>query len=529
MEGRWVSERTALDAFRDALLLRIGATRYATWFGPVGLGAKDNPSGAACIVVTCDPGAADATVTVETGSPFEQSLIRRQFHAEVEAAAKDSLGETARVHYAVAATAPQQTPKARGRRSHAPAPTLSAPHVDVASAAEVRKPAEARQPVEKLLPEEASQVAEAPQPAVLAAPMVEAAVVEAAPTPPTKSRPVDPLEGWVVGEGNAPATRLCQRVIAGHVVASPTLLWGPSGVGKSHLLRLVTDGVRKRQRRRRVLHVTADQFLRGFVEAARGGGFPSFRQKHQGADVLLVDDVQQLIGKPRTLEEFRQTLDAAIEAGAQIILTADRGPAELRDLGPEIASRLAGGLAVEVATPDADMRERLVLQAAKRVGLDLPAATARALACRLVGGGREAQGAVNRIALIHDTFASVLDEALAQRVADDTNRLSSPPVRLADIQRAVSEVCHVDLKTLRSDKRTKAVTEPRMLAMWLSRKMTGSAWSEIGDYYHRKSHSTVIAAHKRVEQLLSAKEPKRITAGDLGETIRRIEAALRCG
>lgn len=512
MEGRCVSERTAHEAFHEALVRRIGATRFATWFSAAG-----NTSGAAGIVVTCDPGSADATVTLQTGSPFEQSLLRRQFHAEIESAAKDSLGETARVVYTVAATPQKQAPKARTRRTDASVVAPAKPHSEV------------RQPVEKLLPEETPQIAEAHHPAILAAPVANAPIAHTTPVVPVKQRPVDLLDGWVVGEGNAPATRLCQRVIAGDVVASPALLWGPSGVGKSHLLKLVAEGVRGRHRRRRVLHVTADQFLRGFVEAARGGGFPSFRQKHQGADVLLVDDVQQLIGKTRTLEEFRQTLDAAIEAGAQVILTADRGPAELRELGPEIASRLAGGLAVEVATPDADMRERLVQQAAKRVGLDLPEATARALACRLVGGGREAQGAVNRLALIHDTFASVLDETLAQRVADDANRLSSPPVRLADIQRAVSEVCHVDLKTLRSDKRTKAVTEPRMLAMWLSRKLTGSAWSEIGDYYHRKSHSTVIAAHNRVEQMLSAKEPKRIAAGDLGETIRRIEAALRCG
>ncbi|CAN0363854.1 unnamed protein product, partial [Ectocarpus sp. 4 AP-2014] len=109
----------------------------------------------------------------------------------------------------------------------------------------------------------------------------------------------------------------------------------------------------------------------------------------------------------------------------------------------------------------------------------------------------------------------------------DTNRLSTPPVRLADIQRAVCGVFEVDAKTLRSDKRTKAVTEPRMLAMFLARKMTGSPWSEIGDYFGRRSHSTVIAAHRRVEKLLASSEPTRLVAGDLGETIRRVEAALR--
>lgn len=303
------------------------------------------------------------------------------------------------------------------------------------------------------------------------------------------------------------------------------LLWGPSGVGKSHLLRLVADGLRARKRR--VLSITAEQFLRGFVDAARGASFPSFRQKHQGVHVLLIDDVQQLLGKKRTLEEFRQTIDSLIETGAQIVLTADRGPNELRELGPELSSRLAGGLSVEIAMPDVAMREQLARQAAERIELDLPEATARALACRLLGGGREVSGAINRMALLHETFETPLDERLANQVADDTNRLSTPPVRLADIQRAVCNVFDVDAKTLRSDKRTKAVTEPRMLAMYLARQKTGSPWSEIGDYFGRRSHSTVIAAHKRVEKLLAGPEPKQLIAGELGETIRRIEAALR--
>ncbi|WP_197526181.1 DnaA/Hda family protein [Botrimarina colliarenosi] len=490
-------ERTAGDSFRDALRQQIGATRYSTWFAESAFAEGVHvAAGTVGIAVSFDRGAADPTVTLTTASSFEQSLLRRQFRVEVEAAAHAAFGPAAQVAFEVQTLTAQPAPTNSTKQAAATKPTADCPATSA-----IPSPAEP-------IPAKTSPSPTKP-------------IARSAP------RPVDPLEGWVVGESNAPATRLCQRLIAGDFVASPVLLWGPSGVGKSHLLRAVAEGVRSRHRRRRVLLITAEQFLRGFVDAARGGGFPSFRQKHQGADLLLVDDVQQLIGKTRTLEEFRQTIDAAIEAGAQVVMTADRGLNELRELGPEIASRLAGGLAVETPLPDALIREGLVRQAAERVGLDLPEATARALACRLVGGGREAQGAVNRMALIHDTFASALDEALAIRVADDANRLSTPPVRLADIQRAVCGVCGVDLKMLRSDKRTKSVTEPRMLAMWLSRKMTGSAWSEIGEYYGRSSHSTVIAAHRRVETLLAKGEPTRLVSGDLGETIRRIEAALR--
>ncbi|QDT69216.1 Chromosomal replication initiator protein DnaA [Planctomycetes bacterium MalM25] len=333
------------------------------------------------------------------------------------------------------------------------------------------------------------------------------------------------MRGWVVGESNAAATRLCQRLVRGEPGPSPVLLWGPSGVGKTQLLKGVADGYRARKKR--VLAITAEQFLRGFVEAARGGGFPSFRQKYQGVDLLQIDDVQLLLGKARTLEELRQTIDSLIEAGAQIVLTADRGPNELRELGPEISSRLAGGLSVEVAMPNVEMRQQLALDAAERIDLQLSKEAARALACRLIGGGREISGAINRMALLHETFDTPLDQRLATKVADETNRLSTPPVRMSDIQRAVCGVFGVDSKTLRSDKRTKSVTEPRMLAMFLARKLTGNPWSEIGEFFGRRSHSTVIAAHRRVETLLASDEPTRLVAGELGETIRRVEAALR--
>lgn len=456
------------EAFGEALRRRIGDQRFATWFANALNVDSDAKGGVTILVERADNG----RVQLMTDSTFEQGLLRRQFQTEFVDAAVETLGEAAQIVYGLRETSPTVTK---------PAP------------------------------------ASVPRPRV---------VVEETPKPSPKPS-VRPMEGWVVGEGNAPATRLCERLIAGGVAPSPVLLWGPSGVGKTQLVRLVCEGIRARRRSVRVLSLTGEQFLRGFVEAARGGGFPSFRQKHQGADVLLIDDVQQLLGKTRTLEEFRQTIDAAIEAGAQIVLTADRGPTELRDLGPEIASRLAGGLSVEVPMPDAMMREQLVKQAAQRVGLDLPEATARVIAGRLQGGGREVSGAIHRMALLHETFASPLDEQLAQQVADDTNRLSTPPVRLADIQRAVCDVCGIDSKVLRSDKRTKAVTEPRMLAMWLARRMTGSAWSEIGDFFGRRSHSTVISAHRRMEKLIASPEPTRLVAGELGETVRRVEAALR--
>lgn len=473
-----IATLSPIDRFRETLRLRLGPTRFATWF---------DGGSAAVAIRLADSADGPPRIRLACPSAFEQLLLRRQFQADADAAAAAVLGPGARCLFTVA---------------DAEQPVDGVPEAVPASG-----------------PTSASIASSAPP----ASP-----VPVGAPRSPQPLQPVaDPLADWVSGEASAPAERVVRRLVGGQPTASLVLLWGPSGCGKSHLLRAIAQGTRARRQRRRVLSITAEAFLRDFVEAARGGGFPSFRQKHLGVDLLLVDDVQQLVGKVRTLEEFRHVIDGAINAGGQVVLTADRGPAELRELGPELASRLAGGLSVETPLPTATTRAKLVSHAAQQLDLDLPADVAQMLGARLLGGAREAQGAVHRLALLRETFDLPLDERLALRVADDANRLSSPPVRLGDIQRAVCEVFGIDARTLRSDKRTKAVTEPRMLAMWLSRRLTGSAWSEIGDFFGRRSHSTVIAAHRRVEKILCSASAPRLGGGELGEKIRRIEAALR--
>ena len=282
-------------------------------------------------------------------------------------------------------------------------------------------------------------------------------------------------------------------------------------------------------RRQRVLALTAEQFLVSFVDACRGGGLPSFRQKHRGVDLLLVDNVQELIGKKRTLEEFQHTIDSLLAEGARVVVTSDRSPNELLELGPELASRLLSGVVAEVGPPDVEMRGHLISKLAQELNLELDNRVVDRLAGSLVGGAREATGALHRLKLLSDSQGRSIDCDLAQRVANEVNRVATPPVRLDDIQNAICSVFGLEASALKSNKRTKAVAEPRMLAMWLARKMTRSAWSEIGDYFGRRSHSTVISAHRRVERLLASSDPTPLCgpAGDLQEAIRRVEAVLR--
>ncbi|MEN1679971.1 MAG: DnaA/Hda family protein [Planctomycetota bacterium] len=347
--------------------------------------------------------------------------------------------------------------------------------------------------------------------------------------PPAPALKGPSLSQLIVGEPNATGAAVVHQVAAGERVASPLLLWGASGVGKTHLVRGLRQEVRRHNRRVRALYITAEQFCTAFVEAVQARGLPSFRNKHRGVELLIVDDVQFLSGKTKTVEELLYTIDTLATAGATIVLTSDRPPAALAPLSQELASRLAGGLAIEVGSPDHGMRKELVAQLAATSGEPLPEAVIDEIAAGVVGGARELSGVVNRLAVEANLLDRQPTPESARRVIEQTGAHTTPQLRLSDIQTAVCRVFGIERSDLRGGKRTKAVAEPRMLAMWLSRKYTPAAWSEIGAYYGRRSHSTVISACRRVDTLLGRSADVHGANGNrrLEDALRQVEVELR--
>ncbi len=337
------------------------------------------------------------------------------------------------------------------------------------------------------------------------------------------------FDRFVAGRGNVAALEVARQIATGQRVASPLLFWGPTGVGKTHLLHAIRDESRRRSRRARVVYLTAEQFTTGFVEAVHGRGLPGFRSKHRGVDVLLLDDLQFFLGKKKTVEELQYTLDTLLSNGAQVILACDRSPAELRGLGSELASRLGAGVSVGIQSADQETRRQILQQLAKRDGAELNQHVAEVIAAGVTGGARELGGVLNRLRVANDLLGEPMDEKAARKIVDESNRQTTPRLKLSDIQGAVCRVFGVDRQTLRSNKRTKSTTEPRMVAMWLSRKYTQAAWSEIGEYYGRRSHSTVISACRRVEKLInrSSSDCASGVSHHLHDALRQIEVELR--
>lgn len=344
------------------------------------------------------------------------------------------------------------------------------------------------------------------------------------------------LDSFIVGPCNQTAWSSLQTVCHDPGCFSPLVIWGPPGTGKSHLL----EGVWGRLRRDgscRVLYLTAEQFTSMYVETIRADrGLPSFRQKYRTVDVLLVDDVQFFAKKRATVVEFQHTLDALQRAGKQVVLTADRPPHELEGIGNELVARLSGGLVCGLSLPDEPTRVGILQRFVREMEQSgrikpgrLSEAGLRAIARLIPGDGRQLRGALYQVAAASANRSTPLTAPAVERLLAPLASTLRRPVELVDIERAVCEVFGVKAQSLHSHKRTKQIAQPRMLAMWLARKYTPAVYAEIGEYFGRRSHATVIAATKTVAQWVDQDATITLFGGECSvhEAIERVEARLR--
>lgn len=347
----------------------------------------------------------------------------------------------------------------------------------------------------------------------------------------SRSRPgtKSSFANFVVGKGNGLAFRTAQSVVEQPGHYGPLLLFGSPGVGKTHLCYAMLQELRQASHRVHAVRLTAEQFTVEFLTALDSRSLPSFRQKYRSIDVLFIDDIQFLVGKKATLDELLHTIDTLHERGRQVVLTCDRSPGELQKVSAELVSRISGGLAIPLESPDHATRLGIVRQLAVRLKVLLDEEVIGLIATQVCGSARQLAGAINRLVATSMARESAITIDLARATLSEFVQQNAPAVRLADIQRAVCEVFGVEPSSLKSSRKTRSVAEPRMLAMWLARKYTRSALGEIGEYFGRRSHSTVVSAQKKIERLVS--EAAEISVADrpcqVEEAIRQVEAVLR--
>ena len=347
-------------------------------------------------------------------------------------------------------------------------------------------------------------------------------------------RPMKPaarLDDFVVGASNRMAYAAAELATSRLGEISPVLLYGPTSVGKSHLLAAICSHAREQRPELTTLVLSAEQFTTNFLQALRGTGLPGFRRSCRSVDLLAIDDLHFFIGKRATLLELQSTVDSLHRAGKQIIFASDRDVEGLAGLGSELTGRLRGGITAAILPPDHDVRRGIVARLAARRRLDLPDEVISYLADHLTRHARELIGGVNRLEAASHMLGVPVTLELTRESLADLVRSSSRSLRLADVEKAVCKAFGLGANDLQNSRRSRAVNHPRMLAMFLARKHTGAALTEIGRYFGRRSHSTVIAAEKAVRKWMTTQADVVLADAtwDVEQAIRHVEDVLRAG
>lgn len=321
---------------------------------------------------------------------------------------------------------------------------------------------------------------------------------------PLRTRRWHRLGDFVVG----PCNRVAHAAAVNLVEApgqgpNPLVLHGPVGTGKTHLLEGTYAGLRQAHPQSRICLVTAEDFTNRFVQAMRLGKLPAFRKHFRECDALLVDDLDFLASKKATQEEFQHTLDAVLCEGRSVVITCDCHPRLGGDFAPELTDRLLGGAVWGLAPPDTETRYRILsFKAVQSKGPAIPDEVLQLLAGQLRGNVRELEGALHSVRHYAHITNRAIDEALAREALADLLRHAVRVVQISDVDEAVRRVLQLPTAALRAKGRTLAVTHPRMLAIYLARKHTAASYSDVGQYFGGRNHSTAVAAEKKVRQWL---------------------------
>ena len=460
-----------LSALHRELAVRLGAQRYELWLGP--------PT-----TLKYDEGA----LTIVCPTKFESQWLRSRLQSTLKECCQKFWDADVDIRFQVA--------RARKPKAEKKSPTLPLPFEDE--------------------PPSGAQSAK---------------VIQRSESPRRSRKPgaKSTFANFVVGKGNQLASRTAQLVVEQPGHFGPLLLFGPPGVGKTHLTYAMIQQLRRSPKHPHVVRLTAEQFTGEFLSALDRRALPGFRQKYRSIDVLVIEDIQFLAGKRATLDELLHTIDTLHDRGRQVVLTSDRSPGDLQSSSLELVSRISGGLSIPIETPDLATRRGIVSQLAVRLKVSLDEEVIELIAQHVSGSARQLAGAINRLVATSMARETKITPDLARTTLAEFVQQNAPSVRLPDIQKAVCEVFGVEPTNLKSSRKSRSIAEPRMIAMWLARKHTRSALGEIGEFFGRRSHSTVVSAQKKIERLVS--EGAEISVADrpcqLEEAIRQVEAKLR--
>ena len=316
------------------------------------------------------------------------------------------------------------------------------------------------------------------------------------------------FETFVVGPSNKLAYAASQAV-ANHPAQNynPLLIYGDSGLGKTHLIYAIANVIRKNDPRSKIAYVKGDDFTNELVDAIREGKTAEMREKYRQADLLLVDDIQFIAGKKQTQEEFFHTFNNLYESGRQIVLTSDRPPSEMTQLEDRQRTRFEWGLLVDVAPPDFETRLAIVKNKAALLGMELPDKISAYIAENVTANVRQLEGTINKILAYKDLLGNDADEETVTRAMQDILKRSNEYIPTPEaILEYISRYYALEEAVIRGQQRIRDAVAARQIAMYLIRSMTNLSLDEIGKVFDNRDHSTVLYSIQQVEKKMK-KEP----------------------
>lgn len=308
------------------------------------------------------------------------------------------------------------------------------------------------------------------------------------------------FDSFVVGGSNKLAYSACLGAASNPGGScNPLFLYGPSGLGKTHLLFAITDYVQKNLPDKKVVYVKGEEFTNQLVDAISRNITPQFRERYRKADVLLIDDIQFIAGKVATQEEFFHTFNDLYENGKQIIIASDRPPKEMNTLEERLKSRFESGLMADIQPPDAELRMAIIKVKAETIGLEIPSEVIDYVATNLHSNVRQLEGAVKKIAAKAFLSSAKVTIDLAIKAISDMITPSETVTKMKDkVLNLVTARYNVTLDDLKSKKRVAEIAGPRHIAVYLLRNLTDMSFPAIGKIFQR-DHSTIISSIETVE------------------------------
>nr|WP_267135023.1 MULTISPECIES: chromosomal replication initiator protein DnaA [unclassified Pseudoalteromonas] len=310
------------------------------------------------------------------------------------------------------------------------------------------------------------------------------------------------FDNFVEGKSNQLAKAAATQVADNPGSAfNPVFIYGGTGLGKTHLLHAVGNGILEQKPDAKIVYMHSERFVQDMVKALQNNAIEEFKRYYRSVDALMIDDIQFFANKERSQEEFFHTFNALLEGNQQIILTSDRYPKEIEGVEDRLKSRFGWGLTIAIEPPELETRVAILMKKAQQSNINLPHEVAFFIAKKLRSNVRELEGALNRVIANANFTGRPISIDFVKEALRDLLALQDKLVTIDNIQRTVAEYYRIRVSDLLSKRRSRSVARPRQVAMALSKELTNHSLPEIGDAFGGRDHTTVLHACRKVKAL----------------------------